>query len=205
MSTPENVAAQNEIEWRMAVRVPKGAPIKRHVETVTFPDIADATYDELSEHLKSDTPRHGPTYAILTTLPRTNPWDQGWVRNFRQTMGDWPWDWILPLRRTGWLSAHTYCTGQRKRGSLRKSEVRTLGKDSKSTSFFPTGVDLEAAKAEAGLRSPLTDKESNIHKFRLARRHGIPYLLGGAGAPKKQWAAFTRLIKSRKESLSEIE
>lgn len=78
--------------------------------------------------------------------------------------------------------------------------MSTLGEKSEARSFFPTGIDVEAMKVEAGLRGELNGDEQRRLARRMERRETLPYWLGGAGAPKKVWAAYFKDKAAKKQS-----
>lgn len=202
-TTKENLAEPAGHTWNMALRVANSQVVDENVRTVSFPDLDDCDFDTLQKLVRSrdrdqsqssdpdpgqQTPeaqqtsngpfKPGHTFAIVESDLFLNPWDCGMYENWCQVMGHNVLGWFLPLDVGGsWLSRNAYA---------HQGPGRPEAGDQKS--FFPAGLDIKVMKARAGLTS-LTSEEERDYNKRIQKRKAFPYLLGGAGAPLKQWAA----------------
>lgn len=186
-TTVENTAEPSGHTWSLAIRVAEGQMLPDSLRTITFPNARAQNPETLytlleDEKLSSSTMlstdhrascvEHGRTFAIVTSDVLANPWDCGKLENWCQVMGHNVLGWFVPMNvGNPWLSHRTYAS---------RDDVENRIENS---SFFPTGVDVQAMKARAGLAS-LSPEESCDYESKLRNRQNFPYLLGGAGAPR---------------------
>lgn len=186
-TTVENTAEPSGHTWSLAIRVAEGQMPPDSLRTITFPNARAQNPETLytlleDEKLSSSTMlstdhrascvEHGRTFAIVTSDVLANPWDCGKLENWCQVMGHNVLGWFVPMNvGNPWLSHRTYTS---------RDDVENRIENS---SFFPTGVDVQAMKARAGLAS-LSPEESCDYESKLRNRQNFPYLLGGAGAPR---------------------
>lgn len=90
------------------------------------------------------------TFAILETVPGTNPFDLGWKRNFVDIMGPGIFDWLLPIRQSPCV------------------------RHDSSESFYAMGPAVRLMKEEAGIvsRSAHADTKRKRSRRRSRRRSG---------------------------------
>jgi palmitoyltransferase len=191
-TTVENTAEPSGHRWTMALRVPSGQAVPNNVRTITFPSAcANTTGPEILRKLLEDAREKSPvtnldhentnpvashmgtgrTFVIITSDAFANPWDCGMYENWCQVMGRNIVGWFLPIEfGSPWFSHRAYVPENLENGTT-------------STSFFPTSVDVQIMRARAGLID-LSAEETSEYEDRLARRRTLPYLLGGAGAPR---------------------
>ena len=92
---------KRRMSYQLAVRVPLGTASTERFMTITYPlprlqangtaaPEPDGERDRLARR----------TFAILRTEPGENPWDLGWKRNWTEVMGQSPFDWLLPIRKS---------------------------------------------------------------------------------------------------------
>lgn len=198
-TTVENTTEPSGNTWTLAIRVAEGQIPAAHVHTITFPntDAEDpATLHRLVKNEKcspSATPstddnasciEHGRTFAIVTSDVFFNPWNCGKLENWCQVMGYSILGWFVPMQvGDPWFSQKAYTS----RGDI---ENRAAARPS----FFPTGVDVQAMKARAGL-ADLSPEESKDYETRLENRRNFPYLLGGAGAPRVNFSVLWSMVE----------
>ncbi|KAM0701296.1 hypothetical protein Q7P35_011657 [Cladosporium inversicolor] len=196
-TTVENTAEPSGHRWNMALRVPDERKFAEGVRTITFPharanetspdmlrkllkDVGEDSFithlDDSSTDRKPPRTKPGRTFAIITSEAFANPRGCGMYENSCQVMGHNILGWFLPIEvDRPWFSHRAY-----------------ISKDAESSttdrSFFPTSIDVQIMKARAGLIDVSPDEMGDYYG-RLEHRRGFPYLLGGAGAPRRQWAA----------------
>lgn len=178
LTTTENIDMKTKV-WQLAVRVPQGFDCSG-IKTVSYPSgtLSDPekTGDDADEASPSQTQADTHTFAILETEPGDNPWDIGRWENFKQMMGAYPWEWLLPLRHS------PFAKPQETWSTQCRSELAVH-------SFFTMGIDIQAVRARAGF-CELTQEEWRLHEVQKARRLGFPNWVAGAGAPLKMWHAY---------------
>lgn len=195
LTTSENIKMKTVV-WQLAVRVPEGFDAS-HLKTVSFPsgtlrdpekgsDDDDSDTEEQSGRSSTASDTH--VFAILQSEPGDNPWDIGRWKNFKQMMGNYPWEWILPIRHSPFARSS-------------ESDSIQCPPESAVKSFFTLGIDLQAMKARAGMRE-LSQQEWQLYERQRARRLGFPNWLAGAGAPVKMWQAYFSDKKKRKSGSS---
>ena len=111
MTSVESEVTKNSQEYYLAVRIPTSLQIPvsfpttpHSLKTVTYPFLPKDTPLDSSESYGDIVLRAAPisqTYAIIRTEPGANPWDLGsYYENFKSVMGNYWWDWLLPLRHS---------------------------------------------------------------------------------------------------------
>jgi palmitoyltransferase len=89
--------------FSIAVRI---SPDELPRATQTVGGIGAPTFWAVPYPFRSRTATNGPDtpqpkehlYAILQPRSGANPWDAGYMRNWRNVMGKRVWDWFVPLR-----------------------------------------------------------------------------------------------------------
>ncbi|KAI7143490.1 hypothetical protein KC344_g6243 [Hortaea werneckii] len=189
LTTPENIKMKTAV-WQLAVRVPEGFDTSG-LKTVSFPsgtlhdpekdgssDESEATERDKEEEDERVLQSAGDThrFAILQSQPGDNPWDIGRWQNFTQMMGKYPWNWLLPIQHS------PFCNPAEAKSRQCRPEMAL-------TSFFVTGIDVQAMRARAGM-CELTEQEWRLYEQQKARRLAFPNWIAGAGAPVKMWQAY---------------
>ncbi|KAI7156926.1 hypothetical protein KC349_g5969 [Hortaea werneckii] len=189
LTTPENIRMKTAV-WQLAVRVPDGFD-RSGLKTVSFPsgtlrDPEKAGNSEGSEATEEDkeegderalqTADDTHLFAILQSEPGDNPWDIGRWQNFTQMMGKYPWNWLLPMQHS------PFCNPDEAKSRQCRPEMAL-------TSFFVTGIDVQAMRARAGM-CELTEQEWRLYEQQKAKRLAFPNWIAGAGAPVKMWQAY---------------
>ncbi|KAI7084093.1 hypothetical protein KC356_g7037 [Hortaea werneckii] len=189
LTTPENIKMKTAV-WQLAVRVPEGFD-PSGLKTVSFPsgtlhdpeNAASSGGSETTEKDKEEedeqalqTADDTHRFAILQSEPGDNPWDIGRWQNFTQMMGKYPWNWLLPIQHS------PFCNPAEAKSRQCRPEMAL-------TSFFVTGIDVQAMRARAGM-CELTEQEWRLYEQQKARRLAFPNWIAGAGAPVKMWHAY---------------
>ena len=159
-TTIENLSRKT-IVWTIALympRVPETTPGFRTISYSAEPKLeaSNAHVDRPSSKVR--------TFAILYTKPGENPFDLGPYGNFVSVMGDYWYDWILPIRYS------PCCNHDRQKGE------------------FAMGPVVQRMRREAGIEFPeeVDEKSHRRRKHRRRRRRhshttGIKGMRNGEG------------------------
>ncbi len=149
-TTIENLSRRTKV-WTLAVLIPSNAqlPTPLPFNTITYP------LGSVDGNREKTAPPASPTssstktrfFAILHSKPGENPWDLGYIKNFRSVMGESWYDWFLPVRFS------PCCNHDR------------------DNAQFETGPVVQRMKEDAGLvPPPITYKETLPGKRRRRKR-----------------------------------
>lgn len=143
-TTIENLSRRTKV-WQLAIYMPNPP------QGIDPPPFRTVTYGQPPSESSNPTPTVQPsnyrTFAILHSRPGENPWDLGPFRNFKSVMGDYWYDWILPIKRS------------------------PCARHDRLDCEFETGPVVERMKREAGIIPPLhTDTEEKPRRHRRRRR-----------------------------------
>ncbi|KAL8716393.1 MAG: hypothetical protein Q9220_000300 [cf. Caloplaca sp. 1 TL-2023] len=147
-TTIENLSRRTKV-WQVAIYMPN--PPQAGSQPLPFRTV---TYGQDPEDPASTPAAPFRTFAILHSRPGDNIWDMGYLRNFKDVMGERWYDWILPLKHSP-CARHDRLDGE-----------------------FETGPVVERMKREAGITAPIdpmvTDEKPRRHRRRRRRRrtHG---------------------------------
>ncbi|KAL8676654.1 MAG: hypothetical protein Q9186_006853 [Xanthomendoza sp. 1 TL-2023] len=143
-TTIENLSRKTKV-WQLAIHMPNTM-----LQTDNPSLFRTITY--------GPDPTSTRTFAILHSKPGENPWDLGYIRNFKAVMGEHWYDWILPIKRSP-------CTNH-----------------DRLDCEFETGPVVERMKREAGIDAPspseTIDGKSRRHRRRRQRRRRSTHLRG---------------------------
>ncbi|KAL8901728.1 MAG: hypothetical protein Q9192_000415 [Flavoplaca navasiana] len=135
-TTIENLSRKTKV-WQLAVLMP---PVPAH--SYDPPPYRTITYGQ--------DPNTSRTFAILHSKPGENPWDLGYLRNFKSVMGEHWYDWILPIKPS------------------------PCAKHDRQDCQFEIGPVVERMMREVGLispnRAPVEEEKPRRHRRRRRRR-----------------------------------
>ena len=96
-TTVENLSRKVKV-WTLAVYLPQppDPAIARGFQSVTYATVPATASNELS--ISSTLSPPSRTFAILHSKQGENPFDLGPLENFKSVMGNYWYDWLLPLR-----------------------------------------------------------------------------------------------------------
>ncbi|KAL8686125.1 MAG: hypothetical protein Q9224_005545, partial [Gallowayella concinna] len=135
-TTIENLSRRTKV-WQLAIHMPNTM-----LQTDNPPLFRTITY--------GPDPTSTRTFAILHSKPGENPWDLGYIRNFKAVMGEHWYDWILPIKRS------------------------PCANHDRLDCEFETGPVVERMKREAGIDTP-SDDDDDVDEVRMFEQR-IPRL-----------------------------
>ena len=145
-TTIENLSRKT-IVWTLALYMPKLPEATPGFRTISYS--AGPTSEEANAHTDHPSPEVR-TFAILYTKPGENPFDLGPYKNFVSVMGDYWYDWLLPIK-------YSPCCNH-----------------DRQESEFAMGPVVQRMRREAGIEFPeVVDEKSHRrrrHKRRRRRR-----------------------------------
>ncbi|KAL8658163.1 MAG: hypothetical protein Q9226_001213 [Calogaya cf. arnoldii] len=131
-TTIENLSRKTKV-WQLAVLLPR-----EPAHSYNPPPYRTITYGQ--------DPNNTRTFAILHSKPGENPWDLGYLRNFKSVMGEHWYDWILPIKPSP-------CANHDRRDYE-----------------FETGPAVERMKSEVGISNHTAFDEEKPRRHRRRRR-----------------------------------
>lgn len=152
-TTIENLSRRTKV-WTLAVLIPSNAqlPTPLPFNTIIYPlgsvdPNQEKTIPPTSPTSPTSSSTKTRTFAILHSKPGENPWDLGYIKNFKSVMGESWYDWLLPIRFSPCCNHDRY------------------------NAHFETGPVVQRMKEDAGLVPlPITYKETLPGKRRRRKR-----------------------------------
>ena len=142
-TTIENLSRKT-IVWSLAIYMPKPPETPIGFRTISFSKgTTNPDYDISAEEQASGAIK---TFAILHTKPGENPFDLGPYQNFKTVMGDYWYDWLLPIKYS------PCCNHDRRDGQ------------------FAMGPVVRRMRAEAGIASTEEISDEKTHRKPRRRR-----------------------------------